>query len=385
MVAARGRQNGAFRPALGRPLPRRHRPNDWPPRNSRITLNRRRSSHRGTSFSPPVNSTVIAFGSTVDLSTEYLGLRLVHPFMPGASPMTATVDGALCLEDAGASAIVLPSLFEEQLAGERVSSRASRTNNYEACAERYLRHVSRLKHRVHVPVIASLNGTTAEGWLEYARFIERAGADALELNFYHVATDPLEDAWRVERRVIDIVAVLKESIVIPIAVKLSPFNSSLPHLACQLDAIGADGLVLFNRFYQSDIDPVRREAIPELHYSDSSELLMRLRWIAILAGQVHASLALTGGVHTPIDALKAIIAGAAAVQLVSALLPHGPEHLTRVKSGVEQWAEEHGVLSLHELRGTIGLPSTGEASAFERENYVRSLHSWPAATASSQT
>lgn len=299
--------------------------------------------------------------------------------------MTATVDGALRLEDAGASAIVLPSLFEEQLAGERVSSRASRTNNHEACAERYLRHVSRLKHRVHVPVIASLNGTTAEGWLEYARFIERAGADALELNFYHVATDPLEDARRVERRVIDIVAVLKESIAIPIAVKLSPFYSSLPHLASQLDAIGADGLVLFNRFYQSDIDPEGRSFSRHLELSTSADLLLRLHSIAILARSIRSSLAVSGGVHEAVDALKAIIAGAAAVQLVSALLRHGPEHLTRVKSGVEQWAEEHGVQSLHELRGTIGLPSTAETSAFERENYVRSLHSWRGITAVSNT
>ena len=173
-------------------------------------------------------------------------------------------------------------------------------------------------------MIGSLNGTTAEGWLEFARLIERAGADALELNFYHVATDPFEDARSVERRVVDIVAVLKESIAIPIAVKLSPFYSALPHLAAQLDRIGADGLVLFNRFYQPDIDPLTLETVPQLHLSDSSELLLRLRWLAILDGRLRGSLAVSGGVHEPIDAVKAIMAGADGVQIVSALLKRGP-------------------------------------------------------------
>jgi dihydroorotate dehydrogenase (fumarate) len=337
----------------------------------------------------------------LDLATEYLGLRLAHPFMPGASPLTGSLDGALRLEDAGASAIVLPSLFEEQLDGEfdrerdvdeidadltrPMSSRAARTNKYEVAAERYLRHVSRLRHRVHVPLIASLNGTTAEGWLEHARFIERAGADALELNFYHVATDPLEDAWRVERRVIDIVAVLKESIGIPIAVKLSPFYSSLPNLAFQLEQIGADGLVLFNRFYQPDIDPEGRSFNPHLELSSSAELLLRLHWLAILAGQTRSSLAASGGVHEPVDAIKAIMAGADAVQLVSALLRYGPAHLKRVRCGVQQWAEEHGFTSFAELRGSVKLAASTDLSSFERRGYVRTLHSWPTLSGSSNT
>src|SRR6185436_12837945 len=214
---------------------------------------------------------------------------------------------------------------------------------------RYLEHLSLIKSRVGIPVIGSLNGTTAEGWLEFARLIERAGADALELNFYHVATDPLEDAWSVERRIVDIVAVLKESITIPLAVKLSPFYSALPHLAAQLDRIAAAALALFNRFYQADIHPVRREPILELHYSDSSELLMRLRWIAILAGQVRASLALTGGVHRPIDAVKAILAGADVVQLVSAILIGGPSALTRIRIGFEQWAADQGCRAIGDM------------------------------------
>src|SRR5438552_10303067 len=184
----------------------------------------------------------------MDLSTRYLGLRLSHPFMAGASPLAASLDGVLKLEDAGASAIVLPSLFEEQLGDESAGQEAvptpPRPKEYSLAADRYLQHLIRVRHRVHVPVIASLNGTTAAGWLEYARFIERAGASALELNFYHVATDPLEDAWGVERRVVDIVAVLKESIGIPLAVKLSPCYSSLPNLASQLEQIGAAGSVV---------------------------------------------------------------------------------------------------------------------------------------------
>jgi dihydroorotate dehydrogenase (fumarate) len=223
---------------------------------------------------------------------------------------------------------------------------------------------------VRVPVIASLNGTTAGGWLQYASLIQRGGADALELNFYHVATDLLEDAASVERRVVDIVAVLKESIAIPLAVKLSPFYSSLPHLANQLDRIGADCLVLFNRFYQPDIDPERRAAVPQLHYSDSSELLLRLRWIAILSGRIRPSLAVTGGVHTPLDAVKALMAGAHAVQLVSALMQGGPRRLTAVRDGVARWGAEHGIRSVTELRGSASLARCDDPDAFERGNYV---------------
>ena len=285
--------------------------------------------------------------------------------MPGASPLTATLDGAVKLEDAGASAIVLPSFFEEQLGSES--------------GDLYLQHLIRVRHRVHVPIIASLNGTTAEGWLAYARFIERAGANALELNFYHVATDPLEDAWRVERRVVDIVAVLKESVGIPLAVKLSPFYSSLPNLASHLERIGADGLVLFNRFYQPDIDPESASLSPRLQLSDSSELLLRLHWTAILAGRIQSSLAISGGVHEPLDAVKAIMAGADAVQLVSALLRHGPSHLAHVRCGVERWAEEHGYRSLDDLRGTVSLAKSADCSVLERGNYIRTLQSWRAA------
>jgi dihydroorotate dehydrogenase (fumarate) len=297
----------------------------------------------------------------MDLRTRYLGLELAHPFMPGASPLDDDLDMVLRLEDAGASAIVMHSLFEEDIA------------EYGPATDAYLEQLLRIKRRVRVPVIASLNGTTAAGWLRYATLIQRGGAAALELNFYHIATDFAEDAAAVDRRVVDIVAVLKESIAIPLAVKLSPFYSALPHLAGQLDRLGADGLVLFNRFYQADIDPVRREPVPALRYSDSSELLLRLRWIAILAGRVRSSLALTGGVHTPIDAVKAVLAGADAVQMVSALMRGGPTALTRVRIGFEQWADEQGCQSIAEMRGLASMAQCENAMGYERANYVQVL------------
>jgi dihydroorotate dehydrogenase (fumarate) len=299
----------------------------------------------------------------MNLRTRYLGLDLLNPFVIGASPLDDDIDMVMRLEDAGAAAIVMHSLFEEDIA------------QYGPATEAYLDRLLQIKRRVRLPVIASLNGTTAAGWLRYASLIEHGGADALELNFYHIATDRCEDSGTVERRVIDIAAVLKESMTIPLAVKLSPFYSALPHLAAQLDRIGADGLVLFNRFYQADIDPVRREPIPELHYSDSSELLMRLRWIAILAGQVKASLALTGGVHTPIDAVKAILAGADVVQLVSAILSGGPSALTRIRIGFEQWAADQGCRAIGDMRGTASMACCDNPLNYERANYLEVLRS----------
>jgi dihydroorotate dehydrogenase (fumarate) len=298
----------------------------------------------------------------MDLSTQYLGLTLAHPFMPGASPLDG-LDMVLRLEDAGASAIVMHSLFEEEIAA------------YARATDQYLEQLLRIKRRVRIPVIASLNGTTAAGWLRYAMLLHRGGADALELNFYHVATDLLEDAASVERRVVDIVAVLKESTTIPLAVKLSPFYSALPHLASQLDRIGADGVVLFNRFYQPDIDPERGAPAPHLRYSDSSELLLRLRWTAILAGRLRLSLAVTGGVHEPIDAVKAVMAGADVVQLVSALMKHGPAQLTAVRDGFARWADDHAFQSMQEIRGCASLARCAETEALERGNYLDIIRS----------
>jgi dihydroorotate dehydrogenase (fumarate) len=299
----------------------------------------------------------------MDLTTDYLGLRLAHPFVAGASPLTGDLDTAVQLEDFGAAAIVLPSLFEEDIV------------RYEETTDRYLQNVVRLKRRVACPVIASLNGTTPDRWLRYARLLEHAGADALELNFYHVVTDPIEDGRLVEQRVVDIVAVLKESIAIPLAVKLSPMYSSLPHLAAELDRIGANGLVLFNRFYEPDIDLEARRPTMSLTLSDSSELPLRLRWIAILAGRVRASLAVSGGVHNAGDALKAIMAGADCVQLVSALLRMGPRALRTIRLDTTRWLAEHGVESVREIKGSVSAQKSADPAAFERGNYVRLLQS----------
>ncbi|MCM3881970.1 MAG: dihydroorotate dehydrogenase-like protein [Vicinamibacterales bacterium] len=328
----------------------------------------------------------------MDLTTKYLGLSLAHPFMPGASPLVDDLDVVLQLEDAGASAIVMHSLFEEQIIRQRYGFASLAQAHGEAHAEalsyfptpeefalgpdRYLERLRRIKNRVDLPVIGSLNGTTSEGWLEYARLIEQAGADALELNFYHVATDPLEDGAAVERHLFDIVAVLRESIGIPLAVKLSPFYSSLPNLVTRLAALGASGIVLFNRFYQADINPEELEVEPRLRLSDSSDLLLRLRWLAILAGPFHGSMAVSGGVHEPIDAVKAIMAGADAVQIVSALLRNGPKHLTHIRRGFEQWAEEHDYTSIDQMRDSMSLERCPDPHAFERGNYLRILQSW---------
>jgi dihydroorotate dehydrogenase (fumarate) len=229
-------------------------------------------------------------------------------------------------------------------------------------------------------VIASLNGTTLNGWLRYATMFEQAGADALELNFHHISTDLAETGFTVEQRVADIVAALRKAVGIPLAVKLGPFYASLPNLASRLDRLGVSGLVLFNRFYQPDIDPERREAALHLALSDSSELSLRLRWIAILAGRVNASLVLTGGVHEPIDAVKAVMAGADCVQMVSALLKHGPRFLARIRSEFARWGDEHGFATIRDMRGCMSLTRCPNPASFERGNYIKVLQARPSPT-----
>jgi len=328
----------------------------------------------------------------MDLGTTYLGFSLPHPLMPGASPFVDNLDTVRRLEDAGAAAIVMHSLFEEQITREQLGMVHNVLVHEESTAEalsyfpkpaefalgpdRYLEQLRRVKAAVAVPVIGSLNGTTAEGWLSYAADIEQAGADALELNFYHVATDPLESGAAVERRLIDVVRHVRARVRIPLAVKLSPFFSSLPHLALSLEDAGARGLVLFNRFYQPDLDPEMLLAVPRLHLSTSDELLLRVRWLAILYGRIDGSLAATGGVHTSMDALKAIMAGAHAVQVVSALLQHGPAHLARLRREIGHWLEEHEYESLRQAQGSLSLIRTADPEAFERGNYMRILQTW---------
>ncbi len=328
----------------------------------------------------------------MNLATKYLGLPLNHPFMPGASPLVDNLDVAVQLEDAGAAAIVMHSLFEEQIIRQRYGYSALTrahgdavaealsyfpdTSEYSLGPDRYLDRIRQLKKRVAVPVIGSLNGTTTEGWLEYSQLIEQAGADALELNFYHIATDPHDDAATVERRLLDIVAVLRESIHIPLAVKLLPFYSSLPNLAARLQMLGVDGLIVFNRVYQTDIDAEELETPPRLQLSDSTDLQLRLQWLAILSGRFRGSLAASGGVHEPIDAVKAVMAGATAVQMVSALLRHGPKELTRIRLGFEEWCHAHEYTSIDQVRGSMSLEKCPDRYAFERGSYLRTLQSW---------
>jgi dihydroorotate dehydrogenase (fumarate) len=328
----------------------------------------------------------------IDLKTQYLGLTLPHPVMPGASPLSDDLDGIRRLEDAGAAAIVLRSLFEEQIALEEMSEVEHLETHNESFAEattffpsphaftlgpyQYLELIRQAKAAVRIPVIASLNGTTPGGWTRYGGLMQEAGADALELNFYRIATSPDTTSAQIERQLIDTVRQVKGALRIPVAVKLSPFFTALAHVAQELDASGADGIVLFNRFYQPDIDPVELAAVRTLHLSDSSELLLRLHWMAILSGRVKGSLAVTGGVHTALDVVKATMAGAHVTQMVSALLRRGPEHLGSVLADLHTWLEEHEWNSLAEMRGNLNLFRVPDPDAYERANYMLMLQSW---------
>jgi dihydroorotate dehydrogenase (fumarate) len=328
----------------------------------------------------------------MDLSTEYLGLKLDSPLMPGASPLADSLDMVRRLEDAGASAIVMRSLFEEQITREMIGNVLAVEEHEESFAEalsyfpkasefsfgpdEYLDQLRGISKAVSIPVIGSLNGITVRGWLDYARQIEEAGADALELNVYYLATDPGEESVAVEKRTLDIVRAVRGALKIPIAVKLSPFFSALPHFARELEQAGANGLVLFNRFYQPDIDIENLEAEPTLYLSDPSELLLRLRWLAIVAPLVKLPLAVSGGVHSGVDAIKSVMAGASAVQVVSALLRRGPEHLKTLRLEMERWMEEHEYSSLKQMLGSMSLAHCPNPNAFSRANYMRILQSW---------
>lgn len=330
----------------------------------------------------------------MDLQTTYLGLRLAHPLMAGASPLVDDMGMVKRLEDAGASAIVMHSLFEEQITREeqgtimdlQLSSNSSAEalsyfpapDEFRLGPEKYLEQIRRVKAAVSVPVLASLNGTTAAGWLHYGKLMEEAGADALELNVYYLATDPSESAAQVEKRTLDTVRTVKAEVKIPVAVKLSPFFSSLAHFATELEAAGADGLVLFNRFFQPDINVEELLAEPSLQLSGPSDLLLRLRWLAVLHGHLKGSLAVTGGIHDGIGALKAVMAGADAVQMVSALLIHGPERLAQARVDLAEWLEEHDYESLAQARGSMSLQKCPNPQAFTRANYMRILNGWKA-------
>jgi dihydroorotate dehydrogenase (fumarate) len=328
----------------------------------------------------------------VDLSTTYLGLQLKNPVVASASPISKKLDGIRSLEDSGAAAVVMYSLFEEQIVHESLAldhflSRGSDTfaeaqsyfpdlQHYNVGPEEYLNLIHQAKQAVHIPIIGSLNGVSTGGWIDYAKKIEQAGADALELNVYYLPTDPILTAQELEQTYIDLVKDVHAQIHIPLAVKLSPYFTALPNLCTRLVGAGASGLVMFNRFMQPDLDIETLEVTPNLVLSNSNELRLPLRWIAILYGRIQADLALTTGVHTAQDVLKAMMAGASVSMMASALLINGTKHISEVLSGIQDWMESFEYDSIQQMKGSMSQRSVAEPSAFERANYMKALSSF---------
>jgi dihydroorotate dehydrogenase (fumarate) len=326
----------------------------------------------------------------MNLSTEYLGLKLENPLIVGAGPFCDSVDSARQLQDAGAAAVVMRSIFEEQIEVElRALAHAIETpaestpeatsyfpnfSEYQLAPDQYLHQIEGLK-----------NGSRMGGWIDYARKFESAGADAIELNLYQIATRASVAADEVEADLREIVHLVSDSVRIPVAVKISPFHTSPANFVLSLEHAGAAGVVVFNRFYQPDLDLDEMEVLPKLRLSETSELLVRLRWLAIISPQVRCSLAATGGVHSAQDVLKALFAGANAVQIVSALLQNGPRFLSVLLDGMSQWMGEHGYTSVSEFRGAMNLKRCPDPAAFERANYIRILQAWRIATYDEQT
>jgi dihydroorotate dehydrogenase (fumarate) len=314
----------------------------------------------------------------MDLSTQYLGLKLDSPLILGASPLVGDLDAVRRAVDAGASAIVMRSLFEEQIPRDDHSSHyALDRRQFAFKPEEYLEQIRRLKGAVHVPLIGSLNGFTRSGWLEYAALIDQAGADALELNVYRVSTEIERTGESIEDETVELVEAAVARCAIPVAVKISPFYASLPNFAQRLVNAGARGLVLFNRFLQPDIDLKTLAVEPRLDLSGSSELPLRLRWLAILSARIETSFAVTGGVHSAEDALKAILTGAHGVQLVSEIIQHGFVRFTKIRTELSTWLDEHQAASLDQVRGSLNLARSSDPSGYERANYLRVLHSYP--------
>ena len=328
----------------------------------------------------------------IDLTTTYLGMKLKHPVVPSASPLSESLDKIKRLEDAGASAVVMYSLFEEQIVGEShlldhylsygAESFAEalhyfpELDSYNVGPEGYLDLIRRAKESVAIPIIGSLNGVSTGGWVEYARMIEQAGADALELNIYYIPTDPTLTGAEVEQMYLDVVRDVKANISIPLAVKVGPFFSSFANMAMRLAKAGADGLVIFNRFYQPDFDLERLEVVPNLTLSNSYELRLPLRWVSILYGKVPVDFAITRGVHTYEDVLKGVMAGASVTMMASELLRNGVQRIGLIVQEVARWLEEHEYQSLMQARGSMSQQNVAEPAAFERANYMKVLQSW---------
>jgi dihydroorotate dehydrogenase (fumarate) len=328
----------------------------------------------------------------IDLTTKYLGIKLKNPLVVSSSPLTYEVGNIRRMEDSGASAIVLPSLFEEQIHVENNALDKFLQQGTESFAESltyfpdmigynlgpegYLEHLRRAKQAVSIPIIGSLNGSSTGGWIDYAKKIQEAGADALELNIYFIATDPEMSGVEVGQIYVDLLAAVKASIRIPVAVKIGPYFSSLPNVARRLDKAGADALVLFNRFYQPDFDLENLEVVPNLILSTPHELLLRLNWVAVLYGKIQADLAITGGVHSGVDVLKSMMAGARVAMMASALLKNGIGHLATVQAELLKWMEEHEYESIQQMQGSMSQRSVADPAAFQRANYVKVLSSY---------
>ncbi len=331
----------------------------------------------------------------MDISTRYMGLSLKNPVVPSASPLSQSVSSIRRLEDAGAGAVTIYSLFEEQIDMEALSlhhflergadsyaealTYFPQQEDFRATPDSYLNLISKAKESVDIPVIASLNGVTAGGWTSWARNMQEAGADALELNIYYIPVDAQVRAGDVEQTYVDILTEVKRNVTIPVAMKLSPFFTAFPGFAQRLDQAGADSLVLFNRFYQPDLDLDELAVVPNLILSTPAELRLPLRWIAILYGHLGCSLALTSGIHSSADALKAVAAGADVANVCSVLLKEGVGKLTEIVSGMEQWLEEHEYESLTQMKGSLSQRNCPEPQAFERANYMKILNTyrWP--------
>ncbi len=327
-----------------------------------------------------------------ELMTTYLGLQLSSPLVASASPLSKKVDSVRRLEEAGAAAVVMYSLFEEQITHESFELDHYLdlgTHTYAECMsyfpdlamynvgpEPYLEHLRRVKQAVRIPVIGSLNGVSSGGWVDYARRIEEAGADALELNIYYLPANPEVTAADLEEMYISLVRDVREEVKIPIAVKLSPFFTALPNMARRLVEAGANGLVLFNRFYQPDIDLEMLDVIPNLELSTSHDLRLPLRWIALLYGRVRADFALTGGVHAAADVVKAVMAGANITMLASELLANGIGRLTAIRQNLDAWLAEHDYVSIAQMRGSMSQRGVAEPAAFERANYMKALNTF---------
>ena len=328
----------------------------------------------------------------IDLTTTYLGLKLKNPLVVSPSPLCQEVDRIRAMEDAGAAAVVLHSLFEEQIAlnaGDLARTLEAQKNGYaEAVSylpelstyklgpEEYLEHIRKAKAAVDIPVIASLNGATTGGWVRYAKLMEQAGADALELNIYYIATDPTRPAGEVEQQYVDLVNDVRTGVKLPLAVKVGHGFSSFANLAHRLVGAGANGLVLFNRFYQPDLDIEHLEVVPTLSLSTSADLLLRLHWTALLYGRVKADFAVTGGVHTGHDVLKAMMAGANVAMMASALLKHGIDHVATVRQEMLNWMEEREYESVAQMRGSLAQKAVKNPGAYERGNYIKVLSSY---------